>query len=188
MFFYYCLFLLLHAVLSLLFINLHAGLFDFNNIIYIPIQLFFFAQIVSELLITEKKKSIVKKISLSFLFLAVILIIVFKPEKIEAALQGSEQLILITYCIIFYFERLEHTDNLFIYTTPGFWAINSIFIYACGTFFAYLFRGYLSISDEFVQQYRYLHYTTSIIANLLTSVCFLLPEKTITANKTHYFE
>jgi hypothetical protein len=188
-FFFYCLFVLLHTILSLFSVKLYPVLFNICDIIYTPVQLLFFALIISSLLTNEKTKSSLKKTALLFLLFTISLICIYPYHQVESIISALEQLILITFCIFFYYEKLQRTDTLFIYTTPGFWAINAIFIYACGTFFVYLFRKNLLISEDFVQHYRYIHYIISIITNILISICFFLTENSNKeATKNHLFE
>jgi hypothetical protein len=168
----------------------YPGLFDLNNILYIPIQLIFFSRILSVLIKNITLKKFILITVVLFLIATILLLFIYPFDKIDSILQSTEQLLLISYCILYYYERLQQTDTLFIYTTSSFWAINAIFIYASGTFFVYLFRDSLSFPDSeggFVQQYRYVHYIVSIIKNLLIALSFTLTEKPLKNNATSYF-
>lgn len=81
-------------------------------------------------------------------------------------------LILIIFCILYLFEKIQNPEIDFIYSKPSFWIVVGIMIYFSGTFF--LFLQYANLSDQEQENFWIINLICIILKNTLFSISFTL--------------
>lgn len=90
---------------------------------------------------------------------------------------GITSLIMLVYSILYLFERVKDTDTLFFYSSPNFWVVVSIVIYAAGTFFPFIYaKNYLN-EEEFTYEFDLIHDTLYIVKNIIFAIAMLARDK-----------
>jgi hypothetical protein len=88
------------------------------------------------------------------------------PASIEAIL-------IIFYCILFFYEQINMPDVSFIYSSKKFWITTAFLIYLSGTLFLFIYTSGLS---ELEQSYYWpINYIFNILKNLIISLAFYIP-------------
>lgn len=126
------------------------------------------------------KNTVVKKAILlcSLLFIIFCLYnILNEPIRVFDSLQASiESILVLSYCIIYFYEQLNQTQNSFIYTKPTFWLITGVLIYLSGTFFLYAFA--VNLPKETREQFWIINLICSVLKNVLFTVAILIYTRT----------
>lgn len=98
-------------------------------------------------------------------------------ETFDSVPSGITSLIMLVYCIFYLFERVKDTDALFFYSSPNFWVVVSIIIYAAGTFFPFIYaKNYLN-EKEFTDEFDLIHDTLYIVKNIIFAFAMLTKDK-----------
>ncbi|MGN6490773.1 MAG: hypothetical protein ACTHLE_02155 [Agriterribacter sp.] len=97
--------------------------------------------------------------------------------EFDSVPSGITSLIILVYSILYLFDRVKDTDALFFYSSPNFWVVVSIIIYAAGTFFPFIYaKNYLS-EQEFTYEFDLIHDTLYIIKNIIFAIAMLAKDK-----------
>ena len=83
-----------------------------------------------------------------------------------------EYILLIIYCLFFFFEELNEPNTTFIYSSYRFWIITGILLYSTGTFF--LFMQSSNLSDSQWDRWLIINYVFTTIKNLLFCVAIAI--------------
>ncbi len=125
----------------------------------------------------------VKKIILpvSFVF-GIFCILVYgyfqNPDDLNSITIGIEAVLIIIFCIYYFFDQLKKTDNLLIYDSFDFWIIISFLIYFAGTFFLYIYAESMEKNANFTNEYTLINSSFLIIKNILLSIAMFMKVKT----------
>ncbi len=154
-----------------------TGFFSWFTLFSLPAQVilifFFFKQII------KSRTSLLLILALYSLFLIVWIIKNLNDQEYSSSIKASASLIFIISCLVYYYQELRRIDSFFIYAKPEFWGVTSLFIFATGTFFVFLFKQQSLNNDKFFyNQYVYIHALLFILRNLILSVSFLFRSKT----------
>ena len=60
---------------------------------------------------------------------------------------GIETILIFVFSLFYFFEQMNDTTNLFIYSKPAFWAVLGILLYLSGSFFIYIFANQIDFKD-----------------------------------------
>ena len=90
------------------------------------------------------------------------------PASIEA-------LMIIIFCVIYLFERLNTLEVTFIYNSRPFWMVTAFITYLSGTLFLFMVANHLS--DEQLSVSWQINLYLIITKNILFTIGFCLPEK-----------
>lgn len=90
------------------------------------------------------------------------------PASIEA-------LLIISFCVVYLFERLNTPEVSFIYNSRPFWMVTAFVTYLSGTLFLFMVANHLS--DELLSDAWQINLYLIITKNILFTVGFCLPEK-----------
>ncbi|NII27118.1 hypothetical protein HB364_18665 [Pseudoflavitalea sp. X16] len=124
-----------------------------------------------------KSKKIKKLILFALpLFYIIVLYYIFNRDQsnnFDAIPASLESILIIIFCVIFFFEQIRDMEVSFIYSSKTFWIIVAILIYMAATFF-------LFISAEFVSQqerrsYWFINSISNILKNVLLAIAFIIP-------------
>ena len=83
-----------------------------------------------------------------------------------------EYILLIIYCLFFFFEELNEPNTTFIYSSHRFWIVVGILIYSTGTFF--LFMQSNNLNDEEWNRWLIINYIFTIIKNVFFGIAILI--------------
>jgi len=115
-------------------------------------------------------KIILSGISIFFVIYIALLFFRANPASYPT-ISPVESIIVLIFCILYLFEQLNKPQELFIYSTPGFWIILAFLVYASGTLFLYIFR---IINFQEVEKWWVINNVCNIILNGLFALSFLI--------------
>lgn len=92
-------------------------------------------------------------------------------------LNSVESILILIFCIFYYFEQIRSPQTHFIYTQQSFWVTGAIFIFTAGTFFVFLFRQSSVQVDGFIDQFAYIHALLYLLRNILFSITMFIPSE-----------
>lgn len=151
--------------------NSEFGTFLFNSLFTIIEHVlisFFFFTIVNG----KKFKLIIKLFSALFVSLAIIILIFsFNSSasfRFDTLASSISSFTLLSYSIIFFYEKIQNPEITFIYATFEFWVVVGIMIYFSGTFF--LFINVDNLSDQELNKFWIINLVCNIFKNLLFAV------------------
>ena len=90
-----------------------------------------------------------------------------------------EYILLITYCLFYFFEELNQPNTSFIYSSHPFWIIIGVLIYSTGTFF--LFMQSSNLSDPEWDRWLIINYIFNILKNFLFCIAIVM-QKDLSSN------
>jgi hypothetical protein len=105
---------------------------------YMSFAYFMFLQIKN-----KKFKKYMTYLSIFFCFFIIIYYLTVKFKTIDSIPIGIETILIIVFAFYYLYEEMNDTTTLFIYNKPSFWIILGIVLYLAGSFFIYIFAGYL---------------------------------------------
>jgi hypothetical protein len=115
-------------------------------------------------------KIILSAISIFFVLYIALLFLRAHPASYPT-ISPVESIIVLIFCILYLFEQLNKPEELFVYSTPGFWIILAFLVYASGTLFLYIFR---IINFQEVEKWWVINNVCNIILNALFALSFLI--------------
>ena len=118
----------------------------------------------------KRVKKIVLFLSVGF-YCTCIYNYVSSPPHFDSLNVTLESILIIAYCIYFFFEQINIPRITFIYAFPQFWITAGILIYLASTFF--LFMQADSLTREARRGYWIIAILSQIIRNLLFIIAFL---------------
>ena len=83
-------------------------------------------------------------------------------------------LIILGFCMAYYYNQLKNPNITFIYLHPNFWLTSGMFLFGSGTFFVFWFNQIYKDDAQFTLQYVYIHAIIYIIRNLCFSIALLI--------------
>lgn len=155
-------------------------LYLINNLLYTPVEFVFFSLIFIKIYSLQNSVKIVRYGALLFFTLWIVITFVLKRSDFDSIAVATEEIFIFIYALIYFYEKIKNPDTIFIYTSPAFWAVSALFIYASGTFFVYLFAASLWNDAVFNNQYEFIHLNISILKNLLITFSLLKKENSHT--------
>lgn len=122
-----------------------------------------------------------KKLLLLFasIFLLTVLFDLFKSNSktFDSLPTVVECLILISFSIIYFYEQLTNTNNLFIYNSPHFWIVFAILFFFSGSFFAFIYAQNYSDSPQVAQTFSDITSYLTLPENILFLIAFIIARK-----------
>ncbi|MES2880513.1 MAG: hypothetical protein V4676_00085, partial [Bacteroidota bacterium] len=85
---------------------------------------------------------------------------------------GFETILIFIFTFLYFYEQLNDTTELLIYTKPHFWCVLGILIYLSGSFFIYIFANQITIEE--LGQFWIITNIVSIVKNLFFTLAFFL--------------
>jgi hypothetical protein len=83
-------------------------------------------------------------------------------------------LLILGFCLIYFYNQLKKPDITFIYLLPSFWITSAIFLFSSGTFFVFWYNLLYRNDELFTFQYVYIHAIIYLIRNLIFSIAFII--------------
>lgn len=94
-----------------------------------------------------------------------------KYRSVDSVPIGIQTILILIYAFYYFFEQMNNTSNLFIYSRYPFWIITGIMIYLAGSFFIYIFAN--QIDKKFLLNYWFLTNIFYSLKNLLFALGIL---------------
>jgi len=87
--------------------------------------------------------------------------------------------------LYYFYEKLQETNSLLIYTTQDFWIIIAFLIYLSGTFFLYLYAENTLQDKQFQIAYATINSSFILLKNVLLSIA--MSKKPVTPSSPSNF-
>lgn len=101
--------------------------------------------------------------------------IIYRPNKNFDSLPASvESVLVILYCILFFFEQMRNPEVQFIYSSKVFWITTAVLIYLAATLFLFISTAYFTMQER--DAYWSINFISNILKNVLLSIAFILPK------------
>lgn len=136
-------------------------LYTFTIIEYLFFSILLYSLIQSKVL----RKGIIV-ISLLFIGFCLYNIINTPIKKFDSVQASIESILVIAYCIIYFYQQLNQPQVTFIYASYTFWIVIGILIYLSGTFFLYAF------ASDLPPQVREHSWIINLICTILKNLLF----------------
>ncbi len=139
----------------------------FTFVEYSLITYFFYNNIKS-----ERFRKIIFYTSISFLAYSLFDLTNSNLNSFDSVPSGISAILILIFCVYALFERINQSDNLFIYTEQSFWLIVSLFLYFSGTFFIFLFAQANMNDNQYESTFKMLNNGFSILRNFILVIAF----------------
>lgn len=178
-FLFFSSFVFTHAVFSaIIAIFLGKSVSLSFNYIFIPIEFLIISYFFFKIIDYTLHKKILIICSSTFLIIYTSISISSPAIIFNSFLNGVESIIIISYSLFFFYEKLRYPKNLFIYSQPYFWGVSAFFLFFTTSFFVFLFRQMAWDQTQFQYQYVYIHAFAGIVRNILLGIGMIVkPEK-----------
>lgn len=179
----YCSFSLLTDILLEYFpFKKHHGsqfflLSTFTVIEYILFAYFLFHSLENKLI-----KNIILIVSVIFLGYTTYHFFYHSKSSFDSIPASVESLIIISFCVYYFYEQIKIPSVGIIYSTYPFWAIVGMLIYLSGTLFLFLYVASLENANDFTNWY--INNVLNIIKNIFFAIAFSMSKKNLSNLKT----
>lgn len=95
---------------------------------------------------------------------------------------GVLTLFIIIFALTYFYQQLNNTKNLFIYSTPAFWLVSGILIYKTSTFFLFIYSNVLHQSQK--ANFYLINSISYILLGIFFTIAFSIKDKKVD-NKLH---
>ena len=93
--------------------------------------------------------------------------------KLDSVPIGIETILIFIFSFFYFFEQMNDTTSLFIYTKPSFWIVLGIVLCLAGSFFIYIFANQIT-TRELVDKYWIITNIAVIIRNLFFTIALYI--------------
>lgn len=110
------------------------------------------------------------------LFYIVALYYIFNKDQsknFDAVPASLESILIIIFCVTFFFEQMRDMDVPFVYSSKTFWITVAILVYMSATFFLFVSAEFLTQQER--QKYWFINLISNLIKNLLLTIAFIMP-------------
>ncbi|MBO9633087.1 MAG: hypothetical protein J7578_08200 [Chitinophagaceae bacterium] len=98
-----------------------------------------------------------------------------QDSSIDSMTITVENILLIIFCMFYFFKEISQPQSVFIYSSYAFWVIVSILIYSTGTFFYFAYSD--NLSDDDWHKWSIINHIFTIIKNILFGIAVIMPKK-----------
>ena len=146
----------------------------FNPISYLIFIYFFFQQV----LVSSLDKRVVLICTIAYIALQLIPFLFETTSTVTSILTTVNTVLILLFCLLYFFEQIRFPKTMFIYTQSSFWSIVGFLVFSAGTFFIFWYNNIIKQSEVFENQYIIIHALIFIVRNLLFSIAFVIkPDK-----------
>jgi len=85
---------------------------------------------------------------------------------------GIETILILIFSFYYFYEQMQDTNNLFIYSRYSFWVVLGMILYLAGSFFIYIYSSQLS--QEEVNKYWVFTNIFSILKNIFFTIAIIV--------------
>jgi hypothetical protein len=97
----------------------------------------------------------------------------------DALPASVECILVIIFCVSFFYEQINNTEVSFVYASKKFWIIVAILIYLSATLFLFISSMYLTLEER--REYWFINSISNFLKNVLLSIAFMLPNHKTTS-------
>lgn len=146
----------------------------FNPLTYLTFIYFFFR----EVLVSPINKKLTLICTIGYAALQFIPYIFKTTSTITSIVTTVNTVLILLFCLLYFFEQIRFPKTMFIYTQSSFWSIVGFLVFTAGTFFIFWYNNIVKQSAVFENQYIIIHALIFIIRNVLFSIAFTIkPDK-----------
>jgi hypothetical protein len=144
------------------------------------LEFFLFSFFINALLKNKLFKKILLVCNIIFAGFAVFQYFInFSSNQISDSLsEAAECIILMVFCIVYFYEQINKPELILIYESYSFWAISGIFLYLAGGLFVYIFEEKIPKVEKHL--YWNIIYTVNITRNIFFSIAFSMKKEKLT--------
>lgn len=147
--------------------------------VFTILEFILFSFFINALLKSKLLKNILLVSSIFFLGFAVFEYFINSGnQNFDSLSAAAECIILIVFCILYFYEQINRPELILIYESYSFWAISGIFLYLAGGLFLYIFAENLPKAEK--HSYWNIIHTVNIVKNIFFSIAFLMKKEKLT--------
>ena len=160
-----------------------------DNAVFVLLSLFtiieysLFAFIIYLNLAKKLAKKIILFLSPLFILFAIFQFLNSQNKSIDAISITIEYILIIVFCIFYFFEEINQPNATFIYASYNFWIITGIFIYSTGTFFLFMQSDNLTTAEW--EQWSIINYIFTILKNLFFGIALVMKKDSSKHSKSN---
>jgi hypothetical protein len=139
------------------------------------IEYLLFSYILLNLIQSKLIRKIIVACSVLFVVFCLFNMIDKPVSKFDSLQASIESILVLIYCVIYFFEQINQPKVIFLYSTYTFWIVVAILIYLAGTFFLYVFAA--NIPDAMRYEYWPINLICNILKNILFAVAIIMQAK-----------
>lgn len=148
----------------------------YNQAFYTPMELSFFSFFFYHQLERPAFKKLIIAAAITFW----IYILWFSEESwgslFDSVPTTIESIIIISYCILFFFQEIKKPPTDYMYSKTDFWIVSALFLYMSGNFYIYMYAANSMLEQEFLKIYMIIHGIFYSIRNMIFSMIMFLPQ------------
>lgn len=149
---------------------------DYNQAFYTPMELSFF----SFFFYHKIEYPSFKKLNIAIIIAFWIYILWFSEESwgslFDSVPTTIESIIIISYCILFFFQEINKPATEYMYSKTDFWIVSALFLYMSGNFYIYMYAANALLQEEFIKIYMIIHGIFYSIRNIIFTMIMFLPQ------------
>lgn len=96
-----------------------------------------------------------------------------QAKNFDAIPASLESILIIIFCVCFFFEQIRDMEISFIYASKTFWIIVAILVYMSATFFLFVSAEFLTQQER--AAYWFINLISNLIKNILLTIAFIMP-------------
>lgn len=131
---------------------------------------FFFLKILEN----RKIKRVILVCSILFYFFIFFYFLAHRGGVFDTISASIESILILIYCIFYFFEQLNKVQNIFIYQTSAFWFVIGFMVYLSANFF--LFIQVSSLSQNVRDSFWNINLFSNVLKNIFFTIAFLIPK------------
>lgn len=151
---------------------------EYNKLTFILLSIFTvieylsFAYIIYHLIKNSLLRKIIIFISPVFVLYSIVQYFTSSTTNIDSITITVENIVILSFCLFFFYEQLDVPEVTFIYLSYKFWVVLAILIYSTGTFFFFMFSS--SMSNDQWETWSLINYVFSILKNAFFSIAIIM--------------
>ncbi len=151
---------------------------EYNHLTFLLLSIFTvieylsFAFIIYHLIKSSLLRTIIIFVSPIFVLYSIIQYFTSSTTNIDSLTITVENIIILSFCLFFFYEQLDVPEVTFIYLSYKFWLVLAILIYSTGTFFFFMFSS--SMSNDQWETWSLINYVFSILKNAFFSIAIIM--------------
>lgn len=117
---------------------------------------------------TAVLKRIVLWTAVAFIALPAIFYLTRGDFNFQSLIFSIENIIIIPFCVLYFYEQINKPDTFFIYLSKSFWIILGIIIYMTGTLFVFIYV------DSLPEEEKVKFWVINLIFNTVKNILFAI--------------
>lgn len=146
-------------------------------ILFTVLEVLFFSYFIYLNLKTPVLKRLVLWTAVAFVFLPIVFYLIRGNLNFRSLIFSIENIIIIPFCVLYFYEQINKPDTYFIYLSKSFWIILGIIIYMTGTLFVFIYIDSLPLEEQ--DKYWIINLIFNTIKNILFAIgiCIKQPKE-----------